>query len=139
MSKSRNAGKENGDRGNGFHPEATAEMLDEEFDIESEAEMEPAVIEPLSHNELCEEVRCALGDARAGTFKVTYETDRKGRSGVVIWNINRAAELKITTALAERMTFQVGSYVEREDDGSDGKELGMVIFVFSIKGHGRVR
>lgn len=128
-------------RGNGFHPEATMEMIEEHFDEQPVAR--PRVeVEPLSPQELCEAVRTALREEGL-VKKVSFESDEHGRSGVVIWNVNRALELQITTALSQQMTFQVGSYVERTNDPDTGKasdkELGLVIFVFSIKGHGRVR
>jgi len=124
----------NGERsGNGFHP-----LLAEELATDYEVVAAPPVeVQPISLAEAKHVIADALQEAGLRGHRVTIETDSRDRTGIVIWDVNTVIRQKITTILAERMTFQVGTYQEQQE-GSQS-ELGMVIFVQGVKGYGALR
>jgi len=71
---------ENRDRGNGFHSDLTTATLEADYDIETAV---PVEVVPLSPRELCAEVQDTLRSAYID-HKITWETDKNGREGVVI-------------------------------------------------------
>ena len=120
-------------KGNGFHHLSASELtMDYEVLVAP-----PTKVEPISLVDAKTFVADALQEAGLQGHRVTIETDSRNQTGIVIWDVNPVTRLKIINALAQRMTFQVGSYQEQHEGSQT--EVGMVIFVKEVKGHGALR
>ncbi len=141
MSNRRTEGKSprNGSGHNGHNQEISVAVLEKEFDIIAESPEQAVEQDPLSLQDICDEIDRILSEDEIYGHEVSVETDDQGRTAIVVWNVNPRSRQQITTVLARKMTFQAGSLVERINADQPENEVGMALFVYSVKGHGKVR